>query len=316
MRGWIGPAVAFSAALAALLPSHVAFAWGPQGHRAVALIADRVLRQSDAATHGKLLAILATDKDDRLTKTDIASEATWADVLREKSPEARTATTGWHYTRLKADNPDFSSACFGHKPLPVGYPASRGPQDNCSVDKILQFETELKNAATSEHEKLAAVKFLLNLVADVNDPLHAIDHGDSGGECVAVQIGGKPPVRLATYWQETLVREVTGSDAASGAARIAAAIPAGAAAKWAAGDPASWARESYEIAKSVVYSFAAGQPAGQYSFPAKKGESTACASVPLYKVGPEYETKALAALKERLAVAGIRLAQVLRDSLK
>jgi hypothetical protein len=35
-----------------------------------------------------------------LTKADIASEATWADALREKSPEGRAATSKWHYVKL------------------------------------------------------------------------------------------------------------------------------------------------------------------------------------------------------------------------
>jgi len=44
---------------------------------------------------------------------------------------------------------------------------------------------------------------------------------------VALQIGPKPPVRLSTYWQDTLVAEVAGPDPAKGAARIAASVPAG-----------------------------------------------------------------------------------------
>ena len=308
--------VAGAAVVAMLvLPFQPSFAWGPEGHRVVALIADRVLRQSDPAVHAKLLALLATDKGDRLAKSDIASEATWADVLAEKSQEARTATTAWHSTRLKTDNPDLASACFGHTPLPAGYPASHGPQDNCSVDKIVQFETELRNPQTSTFERLAGVKFLLNLMGDLHDPLHAIDHADQGGQCIALQVGARPPARLATYWQETLVHDVVGGDAAAGAARLAAALPAGDSAKWAAGNPAEWARESYEVAKSVTYSFATAPPAAQMSSPQQKG-APACASVPLYKVGTDYETKALATVKERLAIAGIRLARVLRDNLK
>ena len=40
-------------------------------------------------------------------------------------------------------------ACFGRNPLPSGYPASRGPRDNCSIDKIVQFAAELKDPETS-----------------------------------------------------------------------------------------------------------------------------------------------------------------------
>jgi hypothetical protein len=305
------------AALAALfLPMRQSHAWGLEAHRAIALIADKVLQQTDAAARGKIQAVLATDKDNRLTRNDIASEATWADLLRDKSQEARFATSGWHAVRLRPDSPDLAAACAGRKPLPAGYPASRGPPDNCVVDKILQFEKELQDPDTSPGERLAALQFLLNLVGDVNDPLLAIDRADQGGYCTAVQIGAKPPVRLSTYWQSTLVGEVVGRDSAAGAARILTAVPAADTQKWAAGNPESWALESHEIAKTVVYGFPADSAAGKYTFPGGKGEQEGCADVTLYRIGTDYETRALATVKQQLAKGGVRLAQVLRDSFK
>ncbi len=317
MRRWIGFVAVTGAAFAALLlPLRASLAWGPEGHRVIALFADHALRQSDPAARAKILALLASDKGDRLTKTDIASEATWADLLSEKSEEARGATAAWHSARLKANNPDLARDCFGRNPLPAGYPASHGPRDNCSVDKIEQFEAELKNPATSPGERLAALQFLLNLVGDLNDPLHAIDHADRGGQCVALQIGATPPVRLSSYWDDTLVAEVAGPDPARGAARIAASVPAAESQKWAEGNPEAWAQESYEVAKTVTYSFAAEKPAGKVDLPARKGQSEPCPSVDLYRVGPDYETEALATVRTQLAKAGVRLAAVLRDSFK
>jgi len=314
MRRWIGALGVIGAAAAlSVVPLRASLAWGPEAHRVIALIA---LQRSDPATRAKIQAILATDKDDRLTKTDIASEATWADVLRDKSEEARGATASWHAARLKADSPDLARDCFGRPPLPAGYPASHGPRQNCSVDKIEQFEAELKNSATSPGERLAALQFLLNLVGDLNDPLLAIDHADGGGACVALQVGAKPPVRLLSYWDETLVGEVTGSDPAKAADRIAAAVPAAESQKWAEGNPEAWAQESYEVAKTVIYSFAAEKPAGKAEPPGGKGQPEPCPSVDLYKVGPDYETKALATVRTQLAKAGVRLAAVLRDSFK
>jgi hypothetical protein len=317
MRRWIGALCVIAAASAgSLLPMRASLAWGPEGHRVIALIADRALQQSDPGVRAKILSILASDKGGRLTKNDIASESIWADVLREKSEEARSATGAWHSARFKPDSPDLARACFGHTPLPAGYPASHGPQDNCSVDKIEQFASELKDPATSAGERLLALQFLLNLVGDLHDPLQAIDRGDQGGECVALEIGSKPPVRLSNYWQDTLVGEVVGSNPATAAARIAASVPAAESQKWAEGSPAAWAEETYEVAKTVTYSFAAGQPGGKHSFPARAGEAESCPAANLYPVGPDYETKALATVKAQLAKAGVRLARVLRDSLK
>jgi hypothetical protein len=298
--------------------SRQGLAWGPEAHRVIALLADRVLQQSDPAARDKVRALLATDQESRLTRTDIASEATWADVLRDKSPEARSATAAWHAVRLKKDNPDLAAACFGRKPLPAGYPASRGPQDNCVVDKIEQFWKELQEADTLPGERLAALQFLLNLTGDLHDPLLAIDFGDQGGRCIALQIGaGKEPVRLLTYWQNTLAAEVIGRDPASAATRLAAAVAPAQAQQWAQGDPEAWARDSYDVAKAVTYGFAAESPAGKHRFPAQAGEPDPCGGeVNVYKAGPDYETKALAAVKQQLAKAGIRLARILRESFK
>ena len=47
-----------------------------------------------------------------------------------------------------------------------------------------------------------------------------------------------------------------------------------------------------------------------------KGEQESCGEVNLYRVGADYEAKALAAIKQQLAKSGVRLAQVLRDSFK
>jgi hypothetical protein len=305
--------VAIAFAILVLLP-RAGLAWGPEGHRIVAIIADQLLRRSDPAVQATILALLKTDKDNDLTKADFADEATWADVLREKSEEARDAMAQWHSTRLKPDKPDMDSACFGHTPLPTGYPASHGPRRNCSVDKVLQFEAELRNPQTSSFERIAAVRFLLNLIGDLHDPLHAVDYGDQGGFCVAIQVGSKPPVRLSSYWQDTLVGEAAGPDAARGAARLLASIGTAELGDWPRGQPEAWAQETYEIAKRITYSFAAEQPAGKHTFAAAKGEP--CPTVNLYRVGADHETKALAAVRTQLAKAGVRLAATLRGNFK
>ena len=56
--------------------------------------------------------------------------------------------------------------------------------------------------------------------------------------------------------------------------------------------------------------------AGKYAFPAARGEQEGCGEVTLYKISADYETKVLAAARQQLAKAGIRLAQALRDSFK
>jgi hypothetical protein len=122
------PAIAFlSLSILASLPQQAA-AWGDDGHKTIALIAEHYLtpiakRQVDA--------MLAADADN-LTKHDIASEATWADRYRD-SDNRRThydATKRWHFVDLEISDPDVNKACFGRKP---GTLASNGDKKRACV---------------------------------------------------------------------------------------------------------------------------------------------------------------------------------------
>jgi len=312
------PGRMFLAIIALLLLPQPGRAWDAEGHRIVALIADHVLEAKDAAVRGKVRDMLAADKGNDLTKTDIASEATWADALREKSPEARSATSEWHYVRLDFEHPDLVKDCFGRTALPEGYPASHGPRNNCSVDKVEQFAKELRDPDTSPEERLAALRFVLNLIGDMHQPLYAIDRKDMNDNCIALQLPrGKTPVRLSAYWDDILVAEAAGGkDPQKAAAQIIAGLTPDDVAKWSSGTPAEWAQESYAVAKAVAYAFPATPAEGKYTFPARKDEKDSCGPVTVYRADAEYQTRAVATAKTQLAKAGVRLAALLRDSLR
>jgi S1/P1 Nuclease len=218
--------------------------------------------------------------------------------------------------KLDPDNPDLSKACFGRPALRAMMPASHGPQDDCIVDKLEQFAKELREPGTSAPERLMALQFLLNLVGDIHDPLFTVERNDQSGRCVAVlPPGSKAPVRLSVYWEDDLVAEAEGKNPAKAAEQIAARLTAVDIRKWSGGTPEEWARESYELAKSVVYSFPA-EAGGTFSFPTPKGETDACGPVPLHRLDARYRDRAVAAAKEQLAKAGVRLASLLRENMQ
>ena len=293
------------------------WAWGSEGHRIIALVADRLLQSQAPPAQKKIADILAGDTSNDWTKTDIASEATWADALREKSPEGRVATSKWHYVKLDSDNPDLKKACFGRSTLPRLTPASHAPQDNCIVDKIDQFAKELRDPDTSESERLMDLQFLLNLVGEVHDPLYTIERNDQGGRCVAVlPPGGKTPVRLITYWDDTLVAEAEGKDPVKAAGQIAAGLAPADIQKWSGGTPEEWAQESYNLAKTVVYNFSGDAGGSKFAFPSQKGEKDPCGPVAVYRLDAAYHDRAVAAVKGQLGKAGVRLAFLLRENLR
>jgi hypothetical protein len=89
-----------AAALTLVVSTGAALAWGDDGHKVVALIAEHYLTPT-AKRH--VDALLATDTDP-LTQHDIASEATWADKYRNKHRE----TASWHFVDLEITDPDFN----------------------------------------------------------------------------------------------------------------------------------------------------------------------------------------------------------------
>jgi hypothetical protein len=165
----------------ALTSPHPAIAWGDEGHKVIAIVAEHYL---DPAVGSKVATLLAADTDP-LTGHDIASEATWADKYRDSdrdTPKIRyQATWRWHFVDIELMQPDLAAACFGHPPPPPGVPAWKGPPHACVVDKIDQFAAELGDPATGASEQLLALKFLLHFVGDLHQPLHASDDHDAGG---------------------------------------------------------------------------------------------------------------------------------------
>ena len=222
-----------------------AAAWGDLGHEVTALIAYGRLTP---AARAKVDALLAADSD-TLTAPDFASRATWADKYRNSHRE----TANWHFVDIEIDHPDMSSACFGFPVLGPGQPASAGPAQDCVVDKIVEFESELSRPATPPAERVLALKFLIHFVGDLHQPLHASDHNDRGGNCIELspsQDGRE--TNLHAYW-DTGVVETLGGSAAAITSTLKAQITPSQARAWSAGDPRAWAMESFQLSAKDAY---------------------------------------------------------------
>jgi len=184
----------------------------------------------------------------------MASEATWADAFRGAG---HNQTAAWHFVDIELDHPDVGSACFGFPPS--GTPPSSGPAQACIIDKLNAFEGALSNPATAPDERLLALKYVLHFVGDIHQPLHAGDNHDRGGNCVALALGGPRTQTLHSYWDTGVVEALGGDPFAVSKALIASISPADAR-RWAAGAPIEWAQESFELARTRVYTL--GSPPG------------------------------------------------------
>lgn len=281
---------AFGFATALLGSAGPALAWGDLGHKVTALIAYRHLTPKGRAT---LDALLATDNDP-LTPPDFASRATWADKYRNGHRE----TAAWHFVDVEIDHPDLQSACFGYPA--ASQPASAGPSQDCVVDKVEEFESELSSPSTSPTERLLALKFLIHFIGDLHQPLHASDHEDRGGNCIV--LSPSPDGRdtnLHAYW-DTVVVQALGRSANEIAAKLDAQISPADIAAWGRGDARSWAMESFRLSVKDVY-----------ALPTRPS----CAARESVILSPAYQATAARDAAVQLERAGVRMAAVLNRTL-
>jgi nuclease S1 len=267
-------------------------AWGDLGHQVTALIAYAHLTPTAKA---QLDELLMADTDP-LTARDFASRASWADRYRNTHRE----TAAWHYVDMEIDHPDLSAACFGFPALSSGQVASAGPAKDCIVNKITEFEAELRDPATSTPERLLALKFLIHFIGDLHQPLHASDHEDRGGNCI--DLAPSPDghdTNLHAYWDVGAV-EALGNSASVIAADLDARITPGQLTEWSQGDPKTWAMESFALGRRDVYSLATRPGCNEHG------------SVTLTL---QYESAATKDAALQLEKAGVRMATVLNLAL-
>jgi hypothetical protein len=277
---------------AVLAAAGPAVAWGDLGHKVTALIAYRHLTPTARA---KLDALLASDTD-TLTAPDFASRATWADKYRNSHRE----TAEWHFVDLEIDHPDLAGACSGFPKLAAGQSASAGPAADCVVDKIEEFEAELRSPATPAAERLLALKFLIHFVGDLHQPLHASDHDDHGGNCIGLspELDGK--TNLHAYWDTGVVGALGGS-AADIAAQLNSKITPTDITTWGRGGARAWAMESFGLSRKDVYALPSRPTCGDHE------------SVTL---SPAYQATAKTDAAIQLEKAGVRIAMVLNRDLQ
>ena len=263
-----------------------AIAWGSEGHEIIAAIARDELTPFAKAWVDHLLA------ED--TGPDMISQATWADAW---AGAGHPETAPWHFVDIQLDKPDLAGVC--HATPTASGPASAGLADDCIVDKLNAFEDELINPSTPEPERIVALKYVLSLVGDIHQPLHAGDHHDKHGECVMVFLRGRRRLSLHAYW-ETIVLEPLGRDPAAAAHQLEAHITRAQKAAWSRGSPADWAQESYGLARSAAYTIGSAP-----------GCATGAAPIAL---SAAYQARAQAVARVQLEKAGVRLAAVLNRS--
>src|SRR6185312_3314064 len=191
-------------------------------HRIAADIAEQYLEPATARQIHDLLAIE--------NATTLASVSTWADDIRRQRPE----TAPWHYVNIPINPPAGT---------PPAYDAARDcPNGACVVAAIGRFEAVLRDQAAPPRQRLEALKFLVHLVADINQPLHCANNGDRGGNDVHVEFEGRS-TNLHAVWDSGILAAMKIGDDRAYALSLAQSITPDEAARWRSGTPANWATD-------------------------------------------------------------------------
>jgi hypothetical protein len=198
---------------------------------------------------------------------------------------------------LELQDPDLVRACFGEPRLPRGLPASAGPARDCVVDKIDEFETELASSQTPPVEQLLALQFLLHLVGDLHQPLHAADDRDSGGNRVHVSAPGERAGSLHHYWDSVFVAQL-GDSAPAIAYALRQHIGPRELNVWRAGRAEDWSVEAFGLARRVAY--------GELPNPGTRAR---------YRLSASYMRDSRAVVALQLSRAAVRLAWLLNRAL-
>jgi hypothetical protein len=209
----------------ALLAPAAARPWSARGHEVVAAIAEE--RLTPAAR--EMLRELVGD-----TPLSAPEIATWADALRDRKKRR------WHFVNIpfSAEHYDARRDC---------------PEEACSVAALDRAVAELSGRG-SPMRRADALRWLVHLVGDLHQPLHAGDGWDRGGNDLRVRIGRRrQPSNLHRVWDDDVVKPLLRRETPLSAARaLAAEISRADAERWAAElRPVAWAEESNRVARAI-----------------------------------------------------------------
>ena len=162
--------------------SSQALAWGPDGHRAVARVADSRLTPAAKAAIQSLLG-----------NETIVDVATWADEVRNTT---HPATYNWHFTDVPVEAQGFlrTRDC---KPN-----AEKG---DCSVAALERLSAVLRDPTRPDLQRREALKFIVHIIGDIHQPLHSAERNkDQGGNLVNVTMNGDA-MNLHAAWDRAII---------------------------------------------------------------------------------------------------------------
>ena len=244
--------------LTLILGHSVAHAWGVQGHQVIAGLAFAQLTPKAKAEINRLLALEPGET--------MVSISTWADEHKNSS------TARWHFVNF----PRNSCAFEMMRDCPAG---------QCVVAAIERQAAELASNATDD-KRLNALKYLVHLVGDVYQPLHAGYLDDKGGNKYQLKAFMRVS-NLHAFWDSGMINSIN-EDADSMTDRLLKKMTVPTVEKW----------------NAVLAAERSCQILGAAKF------------YPERRVGQEYVDRFTPVLEGQLSAAGVGLAALINQAIK
>lgn len=145
-----------------------AWAWGPEGH---AMIADMAEAHLTPEAHAMVEQLLAVEGYRHLDQV-----SSWPDAIRSQQPD----TGPWHYVDIPLYAEQYNAARDCH----FDQHNQRVDALTCVVDQLPKWTRVLADPAQPLDQREVALKWVVHLMGDIHQPLHAEDDHDRGGNDV------------------------------------------------------------------------------------------------------------------------------------
>ncbi len=273
--------------LTACLVAAPAHAWGEYGHRLTAGIAWSELTPAARREVRAILAGAAALDTPNCPMASLGDASVWPDCVRAL-PDRFAFSFPWHYQNINVCQPfDIAINC---------------PDGNCVTAQIPRQLAIAADRARPAAERAQALAFFVHFLGDMHQPLHIGDKADKGGNDVLAAYGLKAPDRMNLHriWDSDLAeRSLTEPPAVT-----PASITRAERTRWAKGDIAAWAQESWQLSRDLAY-------------PALKDYPDTCGGKTKQRalVDEAYVAASKAALRQRIEQAGVRIAAMLNGAL-
>ena len=225
-----------AAALAMPVPAH---AWGQLGHRVIGELAD-------ARISGKTRAEIALI----LGEEDLAEASTWPDEQRSNSaPFWQKEADPFHYVTVPQ----------GRTCDEVGAPA-----DGDALSALARFAATVRNPDAPRADRALALRFIIHIVGDLHQPLHAGNGTDRGGNDLKLRWFGQD-TNLHAVWDTRMI-EGKGLSYSEYSAWLGRRIGPDETIAWWTADPAVWVAESTALRDRIYPTADDGVPSLGYAY--------------------------------------------------